>query len=181
MTGGTADDMTGGMMDEDLFSGRLEGLTVYDLLGQDAWINLSASSFNPIPAVTLITRLSDEAASAVQEELDDNQTMMGEDVETLTEGDYTFYQEGVEDADPIQVVAYALADDLLMPLDESRHPARGAAAARRLRRPPLLWTARATRARWGGSSPAPFTPTSTTRKSRTPWHPWPETWASTRS
>ena len=115
-TGGdaTGGDMTGGMMDEDLFSGRLEGLTVYDFLGQDAWINLSASSFNPIPAVTLITRLSDEAASAVQEELDDSQTMMGEDVETLTEGDYTFYQERVEDADPIQVVAYALADNLLM-------------------------------------------------------------------
>ena len=119
MTGGdaTGGDMTGGMMDEDLFSGRLEGLTVYDFLGQDAWINLSASSFNPIPAVTLITRLSDEAASAVQGELDDHQTIQtltGEDVETLTEGDYTFYQERVEDADPIQVVAYALADNLLM-------------------------------------------------------------------
>ena len=116
MTGGdaTGGDMTGGMMNEDLFSGELEGLTVYDLLGQDAWIDVSASSFNPLPALTLITRLSDEATSKLQAALDDNQTTRSEDVQTLTEGDYTFYQEGVEDADPIQVVAYALTDNLLM-------------------------------------------------------------------
>ena len=116
-TGGMSDAMTGGVsggMAEDLFSGPLEGLTIYDLLGQDAWIDVSASSFNPLPALTLITRLSDEATSKIQTALDDNQATRSEDVQTLTEGDYTFYQEGVEDADPIQVVAYALTDNLLM-------------------------------------------------------------------
>ena len=113
VTGGMADDMAGDMMGEDLFSGRLEGLNVYDLLGQEAWINVSASPFNPLPSITLVTRLSGEAAPAVQGVIDEELTENAV-VETFTEGDYTFYQENLEDADPIQVVAFALADDLLM-------------------------------------------------------------------
>ena len=87
-------------------------LASLDVLGQEAWIALSASSFSPLPAATLITQLTPEALEQVTPLLE--QANAQENPESFTEGDYTFYQLPIEDADPIQVIAYAQADDLLM-------------------------------------------------------------------
>lgn len=83
-----------------------------EVLGQEAWIALSASSFSPLPAATLVTQLTPEAVEQVTPLLE--QANAQDNPETLTEGDYTFYQLPIEDADPVQVVAYAQADDLLL-------------------------------------------------------------------
>ena len=102
---------TGGM-GEMAESDELGALLSLEVLGQEAWIALSASSFSPLPAATLITQLTPEAVEQVGPLLE--QANAQENPESFTEGDYTFYQLPVEDADPIQVVAYAQADDLLM-------------------------------------------------------------------
>ena len=104
---------TGGMdeMAEEV-PDEVGALLSLEVLGQEAWIALSASSFSPLPAATLITQLTPEAVEQVGPLLE--QANAQESPETLTEGDYTFYQLPIQDADPIQVVAYAQADDLLM-------------------------------------------------------------------
>ncbi len=104
-------DMTGGMS-EMADSDELDALLSLEVLGQEAWISLSASSFSPLPAATLITQLTPEAVEQVGPLIE--QANAQENPETLTEGDYTFYQLPIENADPVQVVAYAQADDLLM-------------------------------------------------------------------
>ena len=92
---------------------QFEGLEVLDFLGQEAWLALSASSFNPLPALTLLTQLSPEASQQISDALS-AATSKGS-VETLTEGSYTFYQEALEDADEfVQVLAYAQVDSTLM-------------------------------------------------------------------
>ncbi len=91
---------------------RFAGLGLLDLVGREAWIALSASSFNPLPALTLLARLSPEASAQVAAALSEETTKAG--VEALTEGDYTFYQETLEGDTPVQVLAYAQADDVLM-------------------------------------------------------------------
>ncbi len=102
---------TGGMGGEEIPS-EVDALLSLEVLGQEAWIALSASSFSPLPAATLITQLTPEAVEQVGPLLE--QANAQENPESFTEGDYTFYQLPIEDADPIQVVAYAQADDLLM-------------------------------------------------------------------
>ena len=106
-TGGATGDMS-----EMAESDELGALLSLEVLGQEAWIALSASSFSPLPAATLITQLTPEAVEQVGPLLE--QANAQENPESFTEGDYTFYQLPIEDADPIQVVAYAQADDLLM-------------------------------------------------------------------
>ncbi len=117
MSGGT---MSGGIMSggatpslDDLTAEQQEVLDTFgspDVLGQEAWIALSASSFSPLPALTLVTRVTPAGAERVQALLDEAGT---EGVETLQESGATFYQLPVPDADPLEVVAYALTDDLL--------------------------------------------------------------------
>ncbi len=102
---------TGGM-GEMAESDELGALLSLEVLGQEAWIALSASSFSPLPAATLVTQLTPEAVEQVGPLLE--QANAQENPESFTEGDYTFYQLPTPDADPIQVVAYAQADDLLM-------------------------------------------------------------------
>lgn len=92
---------------------QFEGLEVLDFLGQEAWIALSASSFNPLPALTLITELSPAAGEQITTAL--NEATARETVETLSEGNYTFYQEALTGEDDfIQVLAYAQVDNTLM-------------------------------------------------------------------
>ena len=89
---------------------RLESLKLLDIIGQDAWIALSASSFNPLPALTLIATVSPEASTAVSELIAEL-----ENLETLEENGYTFYQQRLEGADSlVQVLAFAQDGDTLM-------------------------------------------------------------------
>ena len=106
---------SGGDLEADMtdLAAEFEGLGLLDLLGQEAWVALSASSFNPLPSLTLLARLSPEASAKAAELLAEATSQAG--VESLSEGEYTFYQERLDDAEdsPVQVLAYAQADDLL--------------------------------------------------------------------
>jgi hypothetical protein len=86
--GGVEDEM-GDMQDmESEIPAALRELGPLDLIGQEAWIAVSASQFNPIPAVTLVARMSDTATEAFGTLIDD---AAGRDtVQELTEGTVTF-------------------------------------------------------------------------------------------
>ena len=116
-SGGTMSDgtMSGGAMAaaQNLSSDEkqaLEDLTSLDVLGQEAWIALSASPYSPLPALTLVTRVTPAGAEKVQALLDKAGT---EGVETLQESGATFYQLELKGVEPLQVLAYTLTDDLL--------------------------------------------------------------------
>lgn len=87
------------------------GVTWLDVLGSEAWLSVSVSSFNPFPVITLATVLAPNAQAALAPLLAD----AAQDSETLQEGNYTFYTRLLEDPDaPVQRIAYALADDVLL-------------------------------------------------------------------
>ena len=88
----------------------LEALGSLDVLGQEAWIALSASPYSPLPALTLVTRVTPAGAEKVQALLDKAGT---QGVQTLEESGTTFYQLELQGTDPLQVLAYTLTDDLL--------------------------------------------------------------------
>jgi hypothetical protein len=81
-----------------------------DVLGQEAWIALSASSVSPLPALTMVTRVTPEGAEKVQALLKDAGT---QDAEAFEESGATFFQIPLNGAEPLQVLAYTLTDDLL--------------------------------------------------------------------
>ncbi len=92
---------------------RLEGVSVLDLIGQEAWIVASASSFNPIPSVTLATTLPDALTSTVTELL--TESVDSVDAMSLEESGYTFYQVSIPNPDfPFPGVVYSLADNVLV-------------------------------------------------------------------
>jgi hypothetical protein len=113
MTGGA---MTGGAtldVDPDEAERRLRALATLDVFGQEAWISLSATPYNPVPAAVLLTSLTPEATEEVRALLDDPQLGDGADVQTFEESGYTFTQLTLGVDSPVPVVAYALADDVL--------------------------------------------------------------------
>lgn len=68
------------------FSAVLERVELLDVIGQEAWIGVSIASFNPLPAITMIARVTPAAANALNEFYAQQE---GE-VQTLTEGNITF-------------------------------------------------------------------------------------------
>jgi hypothetical protein len=96
-----------------------EGLEILDLLGREAWIAVTASPFQPVPAVTMIARVSgaaqDAFATAIAEAADRPGT------ERLAEGEAPFYT-WVPPSDggdagvtgPDLPVAYAQAGDVVV-------------------------------------------------------------------
>ncbi|HHO55064.1 MAG TPA: DUF3352 domain-containing protein [Trueperaceae bacterium] len=94
-------------------SNPFKNLDAMDFLGQEAWFALSASKFNPIPATTIILRLSPKAVKPVFTSLEKESKAEG--VEKLAEGKYSFYQSKIESEDsPVQNVSYALIDDVVI-------------------------------------------------------------------
>lgn len=92
---------------------ELEGLEVLDLLGQEAWIAVSASQFNPLPSITLLTRTSPRATDTFAGLIAENAAESS--VEALQEGSVTFYQQLLDAADsPYSVISYAQVGDLLV-------------------------------------------------------------------
>ena len=90
----------------------LETLGSLEVLGQEAWIALSASSFRAhFPALTMITRVTPEGAEQVRALLSEAGT---KNTEELEESGTTFFQIPLNGAEPLQVLAYALTDDLLV-------------------------------------------------------------------
>ena len=91
-----------------------------DLIGEELWLVVSASSFNPLPAVSLVGTMN-EAGRGVVKALFDEASATAE-VTTLTEGNATFYvmQPDVEAGesdfgeDLSVVVSYGQIDDLVV-------------------------------------------------------------------
>lgn len=77
---------------------ELEGLTLYDFLGDEAWVAVSASRSNPLPAFTLIARVSDDAAAGIKR-LWDSEAV---ERQVLTEGNIQFSIDEVGD-EPLAV------------------------------------------------------------------------------
>lgn len=91
---------------------RFGDTNLLDLFGQEAWISVSATTSNPLPAVTLLTKLTPEVATqfanVIAEENPKN------NAETLTEGDLEFYTITDTTGDTPMTFAYALQQDTLM-------------------------------------------------------------------
>ena len=98
---------TGGTLPEEL-----RGLSPLDVIGRDTWIAVSASSFNPLPTVTVLTRTSPQAQAAFEQLL--SRESQSEEVQTLTEGEFTFYLLAGDSGLPGVTFAYAQQGDLLM-------------------------------------------------------------------
>lgn len=88
-----------------------EGVAWLDVFGNEAWLSVSVSSFNPFPVVTLATVLEPDALTALTPLI----TSAAQDSETLQEGNYTFYTRLLQDPDaPVQRIAFGVADDILL-------------------------------------------------------------------
>lgn len=75
-------------MEEMEFPPELEGLTFLDMLGDQVWFGLSAASYAPLPAVTMVARVSDAASEALMAMI--ARETEGMEVETLQEGNIPF-------------------------------------------------------------------------------------------
>jgi hypothetical protein len=92
----------------------LRELTPFELFGQEAWLAVSISSFNPLPAITFTTRLDSDAAAQVVGTLVDEAEKEG--AEALSEGGETIYLFPLEDAEdtPFQILAVSQVDDVFV-------------------------------------------------------------------
>jgi hypothetical protein len=88
------------------------GLTLLDLLGQEAWVGLSASSFSLLPAITLVSRTAPNATAVFGQQIAEAASTPG--VTTLTEGDFIFYQTEIDRDGFPGVVVYAQVGDVLL-------------------------------------------------------------------
>lgn len=76
--------------DEDIDElGALAGVGFFDLLGDEAWLAVSASNFNPLPAVTVVARVSDAGARALADMLADAASN-DDSAQSFTEGGISF-------------------------------------------------------------------------------------------
>jgi hypothetical protein len=90
----------------------LRELEPLDLFGREAWLSVSISSFNPMPAVTLTGRLTGEARTTLGDAL--RQAAEEQGAQTVSEGANTIYLFPVEEPDsPVQVLAVSQAGDVL--------------------------------------------------------------------
>lgn len=97
----------------------LRNADLLDLIGGEVWLTVSASSFNPLPAMTVVAQLNASGQAAVDELL--AEAMAQDGVTTLTEGAVTFYvampseESGDEFGVPAELgaLAWARAGDLL--------------------------------------------------------------------
>lgn len=110
-----ADELDPEIPDEaDDLLAELEGLTVLDVLGEEAWIAVSASRFNPLPAFTVLARPSSAAFVRATALMEEHHAAHPDAVEELREGDYLFYLERLDDPDaPADAVAYTVMSDLI--------------------------------------------------------------------
>ncbi|MDQ3459930.1 MAG: hypothetical protein M3498_11605, partial [Deinococcota bacterium] len=99
--------------DETMDELELEGeLDFLELLGQDAWLSLSASSFSPLPAVTALARPDAGAMVTVARLVGEQSARDG--ASPMSEGDYSFFVMDLDDPDsPFQVLAYGQAGDVV--------------------------------------------------------------------
>jgi hypothetical protein len=91
----------------------LSELEPLDLLGQEAWLTVSISRFNPMPALTVTSRVTADARTAIAEAVSQSAAEQG--AETASEGGNTIYLYPVEEDDsPFPVLAISQADDVVV-------------------------------------------------------------------
>src|SRR5690606_16407192 len=64
------------------------GLTIFDVLGDELWVSASASSYSPLPAMTIVARVSDKAVAVMESAIASEEP--DADVQTLSEGRIEF-------------------------------------------------------------------------------------------
>ena len=89
---------------DDAVPAEFAGLDLFDVLGNEAWLAVSASRTNPLPAFSGVARVSPEAAAALQTVLE-RETAEGE-FQTLTEGAIEFRVGASDEFD--EPIAYAI-------------------------------------------------------------------------
>lgn len=105
------DEPEGGAAGE--LSSELAELAPLELIGNEAWLAVSISEFNPIPAITFIARLSGEARVTLPEEIRRSAEEYG--AETTSEGSATIHTFSIEAEDnPFPVLAVADASDVVV-------------------------------------------------------------------
>ncbi|MEX2535965.1 MAG: DUF3352 domain-containing protein [Trueperaceae bacterium] len=84
-----------------------------DLLGHDAWLAVSISSFNPMPAITLVARTAGDAGAHLGDAI--RQAAEDEGAQSSSEGSVTIYEFTVEEDDsPFQVMALSQTNDVVV-------------------------------------------------------------------
>lgn len=73
---------------EDAMPAELQGLTIFDILGDELWVSASASSYSPLPAMTIVGRVSDKAVTVMESAIASEEP--DATVQTLTEGRIEF-------------------------------------------------------------------------------------------
>lgn len=87
-------------------------LTLLDLIGQETWIGLSASSFNPLPAITFLSRTSPTGTEILRQQIAEASSTQG--TTRLIEGNFVFYKTKVETNSFPDTVVYAQVDDIIL-------------------------------------------------------------------
>ncbi len=91
---------------------RFGDTDLLEMFGQEAWIGVSATASNPLPALVLLTKLTpDVSAQFVTVIAEENPK---QNAETLTEGDLEFYTFTDTTSDTPITLAYAVQQDTLM-------------------------------------------------------------------
>jgi hypothetical protein len=94
---------------------RFGDTDLLEMLGQEAWIGVSATPSNPLPAVVLLTQLTPEVSAQFANVIAEENPK--QNAETLTEGDFEFYtlQDSSSGENTVPTTfAYALQQDILM-------------------------------------------------------------------
>jgi len=97
-------EQSGGEAVTDEVPAELQDMNIFDVLGDEVWVGVSASNVSPVPAVTIVGRMSDKAASLLSSSLAEENA--GSEVQTLTEGKIEFKVYTSDDDMPV-----ALAQD----------------------------------------------------------------------
>jgi hypothetical protein len=94
---------------------RFGDTDLLEMFGREAWIGVSATPSNPLPAVVLLTQLTPEVSAQFANVIAEENPK--QNAETLTEGDFEFYtlQDSSSGENTVPTTfAYALQQDILM-------------------------------------------------------------------
>ena len=91
----------------------LRGLDPLDVIGDEAWVALAVSPFNPLPGVVVLASLEGDAEAAFASVIEERAAEAG--VERFEENGREFWVEHFEDSEvPVAGVAWTLQDGLLV-------------------------------------------------------------------
>src|SRR5690606_1634210 len=99
------------------------GVGLLDLIGREAWLAVSASQFNPLPAVTVLARVTPDGMAAARD-LFARAAEEGEATQ-MTEGSIAFTVVASPDDDLPMPIAYAAFDDVVLVSSNPDVPRRG--------------------------------------------------------